>query len=358
MEQSLHERYEVILYNNAKLRIENSEIDSVVHYPLMISFNSSQVYVISSTFVFEYSNVIEAYGKSKVSVENVGAVGSLEINLYDSSNVSVKNSELYFVAKYENSTALVINSLIKHDEWCRDSSRLVLNNSTISAEGIAGFLIVEDSSNILISNFSRIEDYLAANDLSRITIDNAYVHWLQLSESSKIEVTNKSTINGLSISFSGGQTLISNLKPGYLSKNEMYEHRMGLNFTVITSKINTIDLEIGGNSSVFVKDSEISKINLSSCGCAVIQHSQIDISYCNMHSFALIWNSRITYPIQGEQKATVLYFSTVDISVFNSIITAFIVISIACVITVITFLKKHKHNAPALHTPNNPHNEN
>lgn len=350
MEQSLHERYKVILYNNAKLRIENSEIDSVVHYPLIVSFNSSQVYVINSTFIFEHSNVIKAYGESKVSLENVRAVGYLEINLYDFSNISVKNSELYFVATYGNSTALVINSLIKHDIWCRDSSRLVLYNSTISAEGIAGFLIAEDSSNILISNFSRIEGSLTAKDLSRISIDNAYVRWLQLSKSSNVKVTNNSTINGLSISFSGGQTIISNLKPGYIFKNKIYEHRTGLNFTVITSKIININLKIGGSSFIFIKDSQISTISLASYSSAVIYNSQIDIIYCSMHSFVLIWNSRITYPVQGDHKAMVLYFSTVDISVFNLIITAFIAISIVYVITVIIFLKRHKHNLPSLHT--------
>jgi hypothetical protein len=340
IEQSLGERYEVGVYDNASLRIENSEIGNVNNYPIIASYNSSFVHIANSTFTFRLSNVMEAYGESKVLVENVRAAGSLEIHTYDSSNVSLGNAELYLVAAYENSTVSVRDSLIEHDIWCRDSSRLVLHHSTVSAEGIGGFLIAEDSTDVTISDSSRVEYYLDANDLSRILVENAYVRWLQLSGPSNVQVTNNSTIDGLSISFSQGQTSISNFKSGYIGRNEMFEPATRLNFTIIDSRIGDVDLKVAGNSHIFVKDSEISTISLSGYASATVYNSQVDILYCSKSSFVLVWNSRIAHPIQGEEEATVLYYSTVDMGIFNLMIIVFLMISVICTVLAVFLLKK------------------
>ncbi len=201
-------------YDSAVITLENSRIKpSTIELSKTtpaLEAHGSSILSLSRTELreaFFYDNSFGSFSYAKIGVFLIAPV-SLPVRLYNSSRLTVENSEEKWVMEtYHFSSALIRNTTlwsaktqhsslisiwdttIKKGITSYDSSNVFLFNSKIQIPtGFEQYLVAYDSSKVSLFS-TTIKGLLSAHDTSIITADGSTIEWLTARGSSKLKLS-------------------------------------------------------------------------------------------------------------------------------------------------------------------------
>lgn len=322
----------ITLTDNATLKAVNSELTSQVHILHFRCYNNSRVSFENTTFGFWGSTVIEMWGNSTAFFEESSQKKWVQVETHDTATVAVKNSTIAMIECSASSTLFLQNSYVTKGSSCTESATLTLKHSSFQS-----WLYVEDSAKLVATENSTIGT-LWPLDSSNVTINDSHVSYISPSDSSNILLTNGSSVNILTINMQSGYSRISDLRNGHIKNYTIHQERTDLNVNILESSVNSFDLKVGSNSHLFLEDSGIYTLSVSSFGSATVYNSEVKLVYCDDNSLLIMWNSKASLPIQSQPNATVKYFSTVSLTLFYTVVAIATVLAIALTLAIVKII--------------------
>lgn len=253
----------------------------------------------------------------------------VQVETHDTATVAVKNSTIAMIECSASSTVFLQNSHVTKGSSCIGSATLTLKHSSFQS-----WLHVEDSAKLVATENSTIGT-LWPLDSSNVAINDSHVNYISPSDSSNILLTNGSSVNILTINMQSGYSRIFDLRNGHIKNYTIHQERTDLNINILESSVNRFDLNVGSNSHLFLEDSGINTLSISSFGSATVYNSEVELVYCDDNSLVIMWNSKTSLPIQSRPNATVRYFSTVFLNLFYTVVAIATVLAIALIVAIV-----------------------
>lgn len=319
----------ITLTDNGILEVMSSELTSEVHVLHFRCYNNSRISFANTTFSFWGATVVEMWRNSTAFFENSSQKEWVQVETHDAATVAVKNSTIAMIKCSAFSTVFLQNSDVTKGSSCIGSATLTLKHSSFQS-----WLYVEDSAKLVTSEQSTI-GILWPLDFSNVTINDSHVNAISPSDSSNILLTNGSSVNIFTISVQSGYSRIFDLRDGRMKNYTIHQERTGLTINISESSVNHFNLNVGSNSHLFLEDSRVSTLSVSSYGSITIYNSEVELVYCDDNSLVIMWNSKTSLPIQSQPNATVRYFSTVSLNLFYTAVVIATALAIALIAAIV-----------------------